>query len=94
MIYIISIADPLSKHVEAFTNQMSSKFEGETLTQLMKVVALKQELRVTRQVELSSSCMEATCTVRHSEGRTNTGVTPLYWACKATVNYQGLSGLP
>ena len=63
-----------------FTNNHGSTFKE--ATQLMKLIALKQPLKHNRQVELHSECLELTCTVMHTEGRSNTGVTPLYWACR------------
>ena len=63
-----------------FTNDHGSTFKG--ANQLIKLIVLKHPLMTIRQVELTSACLDWTCSVNHSEGRNNIGVTPLYWACK------------
>ena len=63
-----------------FTNGHGSTFKE--ANQLIKLIVLKHPLMPNRQVELTSACLDWTCSVNHSEGRNNIGVTPLYWACK------------
>ena len=56
----------------------------------MRRTALKHILKPNRQVELTPSLLEKTYTVNHSEGRSHTGVTPLYWACKTSQKNNAL----
>ena len=80
--------DPLDETVDDFTNTHGSNFQGPT--QLMRRTALKHILKPNRQVELTPSLLEKTYTVNHSEGRSHTGVTPLYWACKTSQKNNAL----
>ena len=48
----------------------------------MKIIALKNPLKPNRQIELNSNCLNLSCTILHTDGRSNNDVTPLYWACR------------